>query len=60
VEANVAEADFALDGGKLLLPVSTEAFIGTTGADSVERRGGVRADDVGSVDGEVLRGGGTG
>jgi hypothetical protein len=50
------EADFALDGGELGLPVGAEAFVGAAGAYGVERGGGVRAEEVGCVDGEGLRG----
>ena len=56
VEADVVEADLALDGGELGLPVGAEAFVGAACADGVEGRLGVWADDVGCVDGEVLRG----
>jgi hypothetical protein len=49
VEADVVKANFALNGRKLLLPIGAEAFIGATGTDSEEWRGGMGADDVGRV-----------
>ena len=54
VEADVVEADFVLDGGELGLPVGAEAFVGAAGAYGVEGGCGVRAEDVGGVDGEGL------
>ena len=56
VEADVVEADFALDGGELGLPVGTKALVGAAGADGVEGSLGVRTDCLGGVDGEGLLG----
>jgi hypothetical protein len=53
VHADVVKPDLALHGGKLLLPVSAQTFVGAASSDHAQWHGGMRADDLRdiSVDG---------